>query len=78
MGRRPGHQGGLAEIGVNTIGQLAMTPGWSLERLLGPAASEKLAALACNRDLREVKTHRRAQSAGAQSALGRKPAEERF
>jgi DNA polymerase IV len=73
----PVTKGRLAAIGVNTIGQLAMTPEWSLERLLGPAASEKLAALAWNRDLREVKTHRRAQSAGAQSALGRKPAEER-
>jgi DNA polymerase-4 len=73
----PVTKGRLAAIGVNTIGQLAMTPGWSLERLLGPAASEKLAALAWNRDLREVTTHRRAQSAGAQSALGRKPAEER-
>ena len=67
----------LAEIGVLTIGQLAKTPGWSLERLLGPAAGEKLAALACNRDPREIKTHRRAGSAGAQSAIGRKPAEER-
>src|ERR1700760_2647204 len=36
----------LAAIGVRTIGQLAKTPGWSLERLLGPAAGEKLAALA--------------------------------
>ena len=36
----------LAENGVLTIGQLAKTPGWSLERLLGPAAREKLAALA--------------------------------
>src|SRR6266404_5030163 len=34
----------LAEIGVLTIGQLAKTPGGSLERLLGPAAGEKLAA----------------------------------
>ena len=68
----------LAEIGVLTIGQLAETPGWSLERLLGPAAGEKLAALAWNRDPREIKTHRRAGSAGAQSALGRKPAEERI
>jgi hypothetical protein len=40
----------LAEIGVLTIGQLAKTPGWSLEWLLGPAAGEKLAALAWNRD----------------------------
>jgi DNA polymerase IV len=67
----------LAEIGVLTIGQLAKTPGWSLERLLGPAAGEKLAALAWNRDPREIKTDRRARSVGAQSALGRKPAEER-
>src|SRR5436305_10299077 len=28
----------LAEIGVLTIGQLATTPGWSLARVLGPAA----------------------------------------
>src|SRR5215831_14079088 len=66
----------LAEIGVRTIGQLARTPGGSLEGLLGPAASEKLNALAWNRDPREITTHRRAQSAGAQSALGRKPAQE--
>src|SRR6266516_1614700 len=59
----------LAEVGVHTIGQLARTPGCSLERLLGPAASEKLAALAWNRDPRRIRTHRRAQSAGAQSAL---------
>jgi DNA polymerase IV len=64
----------LAEIGVLTIGQLARTPGWSLERLLGPTASEKLTALAWNRDPRTIKTHRRARSAGAQSAFGRKAA----
>jgi DNA polymerase IV len=68
----------LAEIGVHTIGQLARTPGWSIEKLLGTAASEKLTALAWNRDPREIKTHRRAQSAGAQSALGRKPAHEQI
>jgi DNA polymerase IV len=65
----------LAEIGVTTIGQLANTPGCSLERLLGPAAGEKLSALAWNRDVREIKSRRRARSAGAQSAVGRKPAE---
>ncbi len=68
----------LADIGVLTIGQLARTPGWSLKRLLGPAASEKLAALAWNRDPREINPRRPARSAGAQSALGRKPAEERI
>jgi DNA polymerase-4 len=66
----------LAEIGVLTIGQLAQTPGWSLERLVGSAAGKKLAALAWNRDPREIETHRRTRSAGAQSALGKKPAEE--
>jgi DNA polymerase-4 len=65
----------LSEIGVLTIGQLAKAPGYQLERLLGVAAGEKLAALAWNRDSREIKLHRRAQSAGAQSAIGRKPAE---
>jgi DNA polymerase IV len=73
----PATKARLAEIGVLTIGQLAKAPGWSLERLLGPAAGEKLAALAWNRDPREIKTERRAVSAGAQSAIGRKPAEER-
>jgi DNA polymerase-4 len=67
----------LAEIGVLTIGQLAETPGRSLERLLGRVAGDKLGALAWNRDPREVKTHRRARSAGAQSAIGKKPAAER-
>src|SRR5262252_4924679 len=66
----------LAEIGVHTIGQLAKMPGYSLERLLGRAAGEKLTALAWNRDPRQIRTHHRAQSAGAQSALGKKPAEE--
>jgi DNA polymerase IV len=68
----------LAEIGVRTIGQLAPTPGWSLEKLLGPAAGEKLAALAWNRDPRKIKTQRRARSAGAQSAISKKPAEEQI
>jgi DNA polymerase-4 len=73
----PATKARLNAIGVVTIGQLANTPGWSLERLVGPAASAKFSALAWNRDPREIATHRRAHSAGAQSALGRKPAEER-
>ena len=64
----------LAEQGIFTIGQLANTPGRSLERLLGHAAGEKLRSLAWNRDPREIRTHHRARSAGAQSALGRQPA----
>jgi DNA polymerase-4 len=67
----------LAEIGVRSIGELANTTGWSLEQLLGPAVGEKLAALAWNRDPREIRTQRRARSAGAQSALGKRPAEQR-
>jgi len=69
-------QARLADIGVRTIGQLAKTPGWSLERIVGRAAREKLTALAWNRDPREIRTRQRAHSAGAQSALGKKPAEE--
>jgi DNA polymerase-4 len=64
----------LLETGITTIGQLAKVPGRSLETLLGPAAGEKLSALAWNRDPRKLTPHRRAHSAGAQSALGRKPA----
>jgi DNA polymerase-4 len=67
----------LAKMDVHTIGQLAKMPTRSLEHLLGRAAGEKLTALAWNNDPREIKTHSRAQSAGAQSALGKKPANER-
>jgi len=62
---------------VRTIGQLAKTSEGSLERLLGHAAGEKLAALSWNRDPRQINTKPRARSAGAQSALGRKPAQRR-
>jgi DNA polymerase-4 len=71
----PATRARLAAIGVRTIGQLAATPGYSLSELLGPAAGEKLSALAWNRDPRVIDTHRRARSAGAQSALGQKPAQ---
>jgi DNA polymerase-4 len=72
----PATKARLAEIDVHTIGQLAQVPGWSLERLLGPAARDKLTALAWNRDPRAIRTNHRAHSAGAQSALGKKPAHE--
>jgi DNA polymerase-4 len=72
----PVTKGQLADVGVVTIGQLAhIQP--RLEALLGRALGDKLAALAWNRDPREIKIRRRSQSAGAQSALGRRPAEER-
>jgi DNA polymerase-4 len=67
----------LAAVGVTTIGELAATSPRSLERLLGRALGDKLAALAWNRDPRAIETQRRGRSAGAQSALGRKPAAER-
>lgn len=66
----------LAEMGVHTIGQLADTPGRSLQRLLGNAVGGKLGALAWNRDPRDVETHHRAGSVSAQSALGKRPATE--
>jgi DNA polymerase-4 len=67
----------LAEAGVTKVGQLALMPGQSLQRLLGHAVGEKLGALAWNRDPRVIVTDQRARSVGAQSALGRKPFEER-
>jgi DNA polymerase-4 len=64
----------LAQKGIATIGQLAASEEGALCRLLGMAAGEKLGALARNRDPRRIVTGHRAVSAGAQSALGRKPA----
>jgi DNA polymerase-4 len=74
----PATKARLNATGITMIGQLAKTPGWSLARLLGPANGEKLSALAANRDPRKIRTAHRAQSAGAQSALGKKPAEQRI
>ena len=72
----PVTQARLAKVGVLTIGQLARLPGQSLARLLGTAAGEKLSNLAWNRDPREIEVDRKAGSAGAQSALGKRPATE--
>jgi DNA polymerase-4 len=74
----PATKARLNATGITMIGQLARTPGRSLARLLGPANGEKLSALAANRDPRKIRTAHRAQSAGAQSALGKKPAEQRI
>ncbi|HEY0874455.1 MAG TPA: DNA polymerase IV [Vicinamibacterales bacterium] len=73
----PATEARLARAGITTIGQLAKSSPRSVERLLGHAAGRKLAALAWNRDPRQIETRRRARSAGAQSALGRQPAIER-
>jgi DNA polymerase-4 len=70
----PATEARLARIGVTTIGQLAESCPQSVERLLGHAVGRKLTALAWNRDPRQIQTRRRARSAGAQSALGRRPA----
>ena len=68
----------LAQAGILRIGELAQMPGGWLERLLGRALGSKLDALAWNRDAREIQAQRRGHSAGAQSALGRRPATERI
>jgi DNA polymerase-4 len=62
----------LAGRGIRTIGELAQTPSFSLEKLLGQAAGSRLSALAHNEDPRRVVTSARARSVGAQSALGRR------
>jgi DNA polymerase IV len=61
----------LAERGIRTIGELARTPSFSLEKLLGQAVGARLSALAVNEDPRRVVTSHRARSVGAQSAIGR-------
>jgi DNA polymerase-4 len=63
-----------AEIGVLTIGQLAKSRE-GLRSRFSATVGQKLAALAWNRDPREIETHRRARSAGARAAIGKKPAE---
>jgi DNA polymerase-4 len=73
----PATEARLAGIGIATIGQLAEHAPRALQRVLGQAAGTRLNALAWNRDPRQVQTHRRARSAGAQSALGRRPATDR-
>src|SRR5215207_3819745 len=73
----PATEARLAEMGIATIGQLAASSPQSVQRLLGHGVGAKLTALAWNRDPRQIQTHRRACSAGAQSALGRRPATER-
>ncbi len=62
----------LAELGVETIGQLAATPESSLRRMLGSASGVHLHRLAHNRDPRPVRHLPRARSVGSQSAFGRK------
>lgn len=69
----PVTEGKLEDEGITTIGQLAEKRVEWVQHILGNAAGEKLSALSWNRDPRAIVTHQRARSAGAQSALGRKP-----
>ncbi len=69
----PVTEGKLEDEGILTIGQLAEKRVDWVQRILGNAAGEKLSALSWNRDPRAIVTNQRARSAGAQSALGRKP-----
>src|SRR6476659_9229679 len=52
----PATEARLAEIGVTTIGQLAVSSPKSVERLLGHAVGQKLTALAWNHDPRQIQT----------------------
>jgi len=72
----PATRSRLADAGIDTIGQLAQSAPGSMERLLGRAAGRKLRALAWNSDPRVIQRAQRSHSAGAQSALGRRPATE--
>jgi DNA polymerase-4 len=74
----PVTEGKLEDEGILTIGQLAEKRTDWVQRLLGNAAGDKLSRLAWNRDPREIIVQQRARSAGAQSALGRKPFTERI
>jgi DNA polymerase-4 len=69
----PVTEGKLEDEGILTIGQLAEKKVEWVQGLLGRATGEKLSALAWNRDPRAIVINQRARSAGAQSALGRKP-----
>ncbi|CAM3376342.1 DNA polymerase IV [Occultella aeris] len=62
----------LADRGIHTIGELGQATPAMLRSLLGPAAGERLHALAHNTDPRRVSAGQRARSVGAQSALGRR------
>jgi DNA polymerase-4 len=66
----------LAARGIRTCGELAATSPDALQRILGHAIGSKLGALAANLDPRAIETSRRAHSIGAQSALGRRTADD--
>ncbi len=62
----------LRDHGVDTVGDLAASGRAELQGFLGPHAGRHLKALAHNLDPREVESHRRDRSMGAQRALGQR------
>jgi DNA polymerase IV len=64
----------LANAGIRTIGELAAISSPLLEHLLGSAAGARLASRSANLDPRRIETTRRAESIGAQAALGARTA----
>jgi DNA polymerase-4 len=63
----------LREVGITTVGQVALLPEAVLVSMVGRAAGRHLHALAHNRDPRRVQARRRRGSIGSQRARGRSP-----
>jgi DNA polymerase-4 len=63
----------LHELGITTVGEVALLGEAPLVSILGRAAGRHLHALAHNRDPRRVRARRRRRSIGSQRALGRSP-----
>jgi DNA polymerase IV len=63
----------LHELGITTVGEVALLGEAPLVSILGRAAGRHLHALAHNRDPRRVQARRRRRSIGSQRALGRSP-----
>ena len=68
----------LADRGIHTIGELAVSSPTALQSVLGRAIGAKLWALAANDDQRRVQPTQRASSVGAQSAFGRREPDDEF
>jgi DNA polymerase-4 len=63
----------LHELGIATVGQVALIAEQTLVTILGRAAGRHIHALAHNHDLRPVEVRRRRRSMGAQRAIGWRP-----
>ena len=70
-GAGPVMQRKLADLGIETIGQLAAASVGALEARIGRGSARHLHALAWNRDPRVIELGRRARSVGSQSTFGR-------